>query len=93
MANVCDWTWAEFFSTDIGKMDPTDFVETEVPRMIFKDWNEPGMEIFYGTIDYTIAVSRAVTDLEKMKEFYVTIMGGTIVRQETYSDGSEWMTV
>lgn len=39
--HICEWTWAEFFSSDIGSMSSDDFTETDVPRMVFTDWNQP----------------------------------------------------
>jgi hypothetical protein len=38
-------------------------------------------------------VSRAVTEFDGIKEFYGTIMGGTILREKKYDDGSEWLTM
>lgn len=70
LVHVCEWTWAEFFSTDIGSVAASEFTPTNIPRMVFSDWNKPGNEYFYSSYDYPIALSRAVTDMDKVKEFY-----------------------
>lgn len=94
IAHVCEWTWAEFISSDHGSQDGSSFTHTDVERMIFKNWNEPGNQLFYSSYDNPIALSRAVTDLDKMKEFYGDVMGGTVVQQTTYEeDGSEWLVM
>lgn len=61
--------------------------------MVFSDWNKPANEFFYHKIDYPIAMSRAVTDFEEIKDYYVDILGGSVIREESYSDGSEWLTI
>lgn len=93
LTRVCDWTWVEVFSTDIGSMKDSDFTLTDVPRQVFTDWNKPGSEYFESEHMYPITLSRAVTDMSKMKEFFQTILGASILREEIYDDGSHWVTM
>lgn len=93
LVHVCEWTWAEFFSTDIGSVAASEFTPTNIPRMVFSEWNKPGNEYFYSSYDYPIALSRAVTDMDKIKEFYQDIMGAVTLRDEVYDDGSHWLTM
>ena len=80
LTHVCEWTWAEYFSSDLGGLDESDFTETDAERMVFKNWYEPANEFFYSKYDFPISLSRAVTDFEGIKDFYSTIMDANIIR-------------
>jgi len=93
LTRVCEWTWVEVFSSDIGTLSASDFTTTDIPRQVFKDWNTPGSEYFNKSQMYPITLSRAVTDMAAMKTFYETVMGGVVLRDQAYDDGSHWVTI